>query len=132
MKLLTKEQKQSYENPKICYICKKKFENEYLKDKKYCKVRDHRHYTGEYRGATHSICNLKYSELKRNPIAFHNGSNYDYHFIIKELSEEFKKQFICLGENIEKYITFKVLIEKKLQELIIEITYYNLLIGQDF
>ena len=48
---------------------------------------------------------------------FHNGSNYDYHFIIKELAEEFKKQFTCLGENIEKYITFTVLIQNKLQEL---------------
>ena len=36
---------------------------EYLKDKKYCKVRDH--YTGEYRGIAHSICNLKYSVPKR-------------------------------------------------------------------
>ena len=26
-KLLTKEQKESYENAKICYICKEKFEN---------------------------------------------------------------------------------------------------------
>ena len=30
----------------------------YLKDKKYCKVRDRCHYAGEYRGAAHSICNL--------------------------------------------------------------------------
>ena len=35
----------------------------------------------------------------------------DYHFIIKEQAEEFKKQFDCLGENIEKYITFTVPIE---------------------
>ena len=60
MKLLTKEQQESYQNAKICYICKKKIENNYLKDKKFCKVRDHCHYTGEYRGAAHSICNLKY------------------------------------------------------------------------
>ena len=44
MKLLTKEQQESYENAKICYICKEKFENKYLKDKKY--RRDHCHYTG--------------------------------------------------------------------------------------
>ena len=87
LKLLTKEQQQSYENAKICYICKERFENKYLKDKKYLKVRDHFHYTGEYRGAAHSICNLKYSVPERIPILFHNGFNYDYHFIIKELAE---------------------------------------------
>ena len=31
MKLLTKEQQKSYENAKIFYICKEKFENKYLK-----------------------------------------------------------------------------------------------------
>ena len=63
MKLLTKEQQEWYKNEKICYICKEIIEMEYLKDKKYCKVRDH--YTGEYRGVAHSICNLKYSVPKR-------------------------------------------------------------------
>ena len=38
MKLLTKEQQESYQNAKICYICKEKSENKYLKDKKYRKV----------------------------------------------------------------------------------------------
>ena len=51
--------------------------------------------------------------LKKITITFHNESNYDYHFIIKELAEEFKKQFTSLGENTEKYITFTVQIEKK-------------------
>ena len=35
IKLLTKEQQESYGNAKICYICKEKFENKYVKDKKY-------------------------------------------------------------------------------------------------
>ena len=56
-----KKKMESYENAKICYICKEKFENKYLKDKKYQKVKDHCHYTGEYIGAAHSISNLKYS-----------------------------------------------------------------------
>ena len=59
MKLLTKERQESDENAKNCYICKEKFED------KYCKVRDHCHYTGEYRGAAHSIFNVKYSAPKR-------------------------------------------------------------------
>ena len=44
---------------------------------------------------------------------FHNGSTYDYHFIIKELAEEFEGEFECLGENTEKYITFSVPIKKE-------------------
>ena len=31
MEILIKEQQESYKNAKICYICKEKFENEYLK-----------------------------------------------------------------------------------------------------
>ena len=88
MRLLTKEQQESYENAKICYICIEKLENKYLKDKKYCKVRDHCHYKKEYRGAAHTICNLKYSVPKKK--AFYSGSKYDYHFIIKQLEEDFK------------------------------------------
>ena len=38
MKLSTKEQQESYENSKICYICKEKFENKYLKDKEILKT----------------------------------------------------------------------------------------------
>ena len=47
------------------------------------------------------------------PAVFHNGSNYDYHFIIKGLGNEFEGQFECLGENTEKYKTFSVLIENQ-------------------
>ena len=93
MKLLTKEQQESNENAKIYCICKEKFENKYLKNKKKCKVMDHCDYTGECRGAAHSICNLKYSVPKKIPIVLHNGCNYDYHLIIKELAEElFRKK----------------------------------------
>ena len=85
-----------------------------MKDKKYCKVRDHCCYTEGYRG----IRNLKYCVPKKNPMVFHNGSNCNYHFIIKELAEEFKKQFTCLGENTEKYITFADPIEKEVNRII--------------
>ena len=46
-------------------------------------------------------------------VVFHNGLNYDYHFIIKKLANEFKGQFECFGENTEKYKTFSVPIEKE-------------------
>ena len=41
------------------------------------------------------------------PIVIHNGSTYDYPFIIKELVKDFKGNFECLGENTEKYIHFR-------------------------
>ena len=107
---LTDKEKETHENQKVCYICKKNFST----NKKYCKVRDHCHYTGQYRGAAHSICNLRYQIPKEIPVVFHNGSTYDYHFIIKQLAREFKGYFHCLGENTEKYITFSVPIKKVL------------------
>ena len=51
--------------------------------------------------------------LQKKPIVFHNGSNYDYHFIMNKLVEDFKKHFTCLWENTEKHITFAVPIEKE-------------------
>lgn len=43
----------------------------------------------------------------------HNESNYDYNFIIRQLAEEFKEQFGCVGENTEKYITFSVSMQQE-------------------
>ena len=57
----------------------------------------------------------KYRIPKEIPIVFHNGSRYDYHFIIKELAKEFDGNFECLGENTEKYITFAVPIKKEIK-----------------
>ena len=85
-------------------------------NKTYHEVRDHCHYTGKYRGAAHNICNLGYKAPKEIPVVFYNGSTYNYHFLIKELAEEFKGQFECLEENTEKYITFSAPIEKELYD----------------
>ena len=95
MKLLIKEQQESYENEKSAIFVKKKLKIN----------RQHIAYAAD------STCSLKYSVSKRIPI-IHNGFNQDYDFIIKELAEELKIQFICLGENTAKYITFTVPIGK--------------------
>ena len=77
------------------------------------KVRDHCHYNEKIRGAAHNTCHLQYNLTKKIPIVFHNGSTYDYHFVIKKLAEEFKGEFECLGKNTQKYITFSVLLKKE-------------------
>ena len=83
------------------------------KNIQHCKVRDHDHYTSRFSGAAHSICNLRYSTTKEIPAIYHNGTNYDYHFIVNELAKRFNaKNFNCLAENMQKYITIKVTIVK--------------------
>ena len=62
-----------------------------------------------------NIWNFKYCVPKKIPIAFRIGSNYDYHFIIKRLAEELKKQFTSLRESTEKCITFTLPIEKEVR-----------------
>ena len=85
-----------------------------MKSKKYdIHVKKIFRYTGKFREAAHNICNLRYKVLKSIPIVFHNGSTYDYHFIIKQLAKEFKGEFECLGENTEKYFTFLVPLKKE-------------------
>ena len=114
---LTKEEEEdNYDKKNICYICKKYFNND-------MKVRDHCHFTDKYRGAARNTCNLRYKIPKNIPAIFHNGSTYDYHFIIKELACEFDGNFECLGENTEKYITFSVPIKKRIDNKNIDITY---------
>ena len=113
---LTDRENKFYEEQKECHICKKEFccdKNEEKKINLCQKVRDHCHYTGKFRGAAHSICNLSYKVPKEIPVVIHNGSTYDCHFIIKQLAEEFEGQFECLGEATEKYITFSVPTKKE-------------------
>ena len=81
-----------------------------IKTKK--KVRDHCHYTGKFKGAAHSGCNLRYKVPKEIPVVCHNDSTYDYHFISKKLADEFEGEFECLKENTETYITFSVPLKK--------------------
>ena len=119
---LTIKEEIYHNKQKICYICKKEFD---ANDKKYYKVKDHCHYTGKYISAAHNICNLRYKIPKEIPIVFHNGSRYDYHFIIKGLVKEFEGNFECLDENTEKYITFSAPLKKEIKNKnkIIEATY---------
>ena len=104
---LTNEEKKLYRKQKAFYICKKWFSTD-DDNKKYHGVRDHCYYTEKYREAAHDICNLRYKIPKEILVVFHNGSTYDYHFILKDLVEKFEGQFNCLGENTKKYITFSV------------------------
>ena len=87
---LTKEELKSNQDPNLCYICGKRILKKLSKSINYRKVRDHCHFTGKYKGTAHNICNLKFNVPNEIPVVFHNGSNYDYHFFIKELAKGFE------------------------------------------
>ena len=67
---------------KNCHICKKKLEANMLIIKN-IKLEIIVIVQVKYKGAAHSICNLRYKIPKGIPIVFHNWSNYYYHFIIR-------------------------------------------------
>ena len=108
MNPLTQEEWRKHHEAKKCHLCNKIFKKkpETVGDQK---VRDHCHYTGKYRGAAHSRCNLAHRIPNHIPVVFHNLSKYDAHLFIRELAEEFDvNEMEVLAENTEKYISFSV------------------------
>ena len=67
MMLLTDEENRSYGEQDTCHVCKGKFctdeDDENYENRG--KVEDHCHYTGKFRGAAHSNCNLNYKVQKK-------------------------------------------------------------------
>ena len=113
---LTHGEQEAHKNARICHICKNQFIRNPEKQGDW-KVRDHCHYTGQYRGAAHSKCNLAYKLPKYIPVIFHNLSGYDAHLIICELGKQFSTEDIgVIAENKEKYITFNVPIEVPIRD----------------
>ena len=85
-----------------CWIC-----GEYMVDEE--KVLDHCHATGKFIGFAHSRCNLKRRTVNYIPLFAHNLSNYDLHFICKNLHqfpEDSKINVIPVTD--EKYISLSV------------------------
>ena len=80
---LTHEENNFYNEQEVCHICKEKlcmdknYKN-YINERKF---KDYCHYTGKFRGAAHSKCNLNYKVPKEIPIIIHNAT-YDTHFMI--------------------------------------------------
>ena len=61
---------------KKCHICEKEFQQNEQK------VRDHCHYSGIFLGMAHTECNVKRTRQRRINIYCHNGSAFDFHFLI--------------------------------------------------
>ena len=101
---LNPQEQKDFQSAKVCHIC----EQELNIDKEtghIFKVRDHCHFTGEYRGAAHNECNLKCRKPLILPVVFHNLQGYDSHLFIKQLAKV-SGVFSCIPSTEEKYISF--------------------------
>ena len=74
------------------------------------KVRDHCHYSGLYRGAAHSSCNLRYKIPSYVPVVFHNLAGYDAHLFIRELAKHTSHMGV-IAKTVEDYILFSIKVE---------------------
>ena len=100
---LTGSQLKEYKRATKCHICFKTFG-----DKR--KVRDHCHYSGLYRGAAHSSCNLRYKIPSYIPVVFHNLAGYDAHLFIRELAKHTQHMGVIV-KNVEDCISFSIKVE---------------------
>ncbi|XP_071138806.1 uncharacterized protein [Mytilus edulis] len=99
--ILNNHEEDEFQEATGCYICGEEF-------KESEKVREHNHLSGKYRGAACQSCNTKEGKAtKLIPVFLHNGSNYDFHFLIEELmkyEDEYNKVKL-LSKNSENYIS---------------------------
>ncbi|CAH3181174.1 unnamed protein product, partial [Porites evermanni] len=94
---LTQEEQKSFEKAVNCHICSRELKKD--------KVRDHCHFTGQYRGAAHNKCNLMCRKPRVLPVIFHNLQGYDAHLFIKQLAR-LEGDLNCIPSTEEKYISF--------------------------
>ena len=94
---LNKEEQKSFDKAEICHICSTELKED--------KVRDHCHFTGNYRGAAHNKCNLMCKKPRILPVIFHNLQGYDAHLFIKQLAC-LPGELNCIPSTEEKYISF--------------------------
>ena len=81
-----------------CRICRKTFTTSQKR------VVDHCHLTGKVRGAAHEDCNLNFKDARYIPVVFHNFSQYDAHFIIREVAKH-SQRLSVIPLTAEKYIS---------------------------
>ena len=103
--VMTDNDKLNFSNAKSCFLCNESFNES---DKKLCKVRDHDHATGKYRGAAHCKCNIDYFSNRYLPVVFHNLRGYDGHQIIREAFNLFpNKELSIIPNSYEQIMSFK-------------------------
>ena len=95
------EDERRFQSSNKCWICNKLFA---IKDKT---VRDHDNTTGNYIGASHSICNINIKLAKGVPVIFYNLRSYGGHLIMQEISK-FDADISVKSNGLEKCMAFTI------------------------
>ena len=105
---MSPKDERDYNSSERCYLCSRLFSPD--SGSIYWKVRDHCHFTGKYRGAAHSICNLRASKPDFIPALFHNLEGYDEHLFLPSLATNGENvTSIPLSEEKHKSISKEIL-----------------------
>ena len=99
---LNHKQEKKFQQATHCYVCKNEFTD---------LIREHNHLNGKYRGPACQSCNTKEGrDTKTIPVFIHNGSGYDFHFLVQEIvkySNKYKKVEV-LPKTKEDYISISI------------------------
>lgn len=96
---MTEDEKKEYREATLCHICEEPFDDTQLKLKKVC---DRDPVLGQYRGAAHCECNLRFNlknaggKKYRIPVVFHNGAHYDWHALVSSLGDYIAKYHLTV------------------------------------
>ena len=134
MRELTSQEQHLYDNASHCHLCQQSFEDLQSPEEEYLaqyekwksdkslykkrrltsnlgpKVRNHNHFTGQYIGPAHSLCNLEDVDDYILPVLAHNGSKYDFkHFVAHaHLVKSIFPEFRILGKTMENFSTVEL------------------------
>ena len=95
--ITTEEDRKRMGKQKYCIICDEPLGND--------RVRDHDHYDATINGLAHSDCNFNRQTAQRISIYCHNGSSFDFQFLLNEAfaNDPRIKKRDALPYNLEKF-----------------------------
>ena len=81
-----------------CWVCEKPIENEQPR-------LDHCHYSGEFLGWTHNVCNVNRKSPIFTPVIAHNLTGYDLHLLLTHLRKHPSDKVSVIPQTDEKYVS---------------------------
>lgn len=91
-------------------------------------VKDHNHLNGEYRGASHVLCNLNFSHKKDIPIIIHNLKSFDQNLILKYLSINYFEKIDIIPKSVDKFLSFSLKTKNNNRLKFIDLSIFNCIV----